>query len=411
MEKMFEGVLNEFVVTYEMTRRTRGLTIEVWIRNKRMTHNYVLGDQRSGTNSVADLRRKLMAVNASRKQLPAPSAPPTLFGVPLSVAVPADKLSNRVALLTSVAMQPNSLRAKGTANMTVEIVATPEESTASARINEPVANTVASPEAPKRAEADVASPESIATPSPMLLTSPDSRTLYRSVLLAPAEVIVIEMDRDLTVPKGHVLVIPLHDPQLLLDMPKAQYLAFFRQVEKPPEPAEKPVPEVALRRGVPEPPPPPLAEEVVSIPEAVQNQPSPPQSSPSEITRRPYTIKRVIKESVTDEPVTLEMRSVQGIYPQVARHMTAIAHVQRHINRGRAVSVRELSGFLSERDYKQVSARMPVAWKLGFANRSEPTGGQPLRYSITPSGLTLLSKLHTWPWLRDNLPIPGWAES
>jgi hypothetical protein len=105
----------------------------------------------------------------------------------------------------------------------------------------------------------------------------------------------------------------------------------------------------------------------------------------------------------------VETSSVDGITAQLARQMAAIAYVQHHVNRGKPVRVTELAGLLDERDRKQVSGRLPHAWKLGFADRYESNGGRGLQYAITKSGMSLLSRLHTWPWLREKLPIPKWA--
>jgi hypothetical protein len=269
----------------------------------------------------------------------------------------------------------------------------------------------------------------------------DSHKTYHSVLLAPADVIVIDLPDGLMVPEGDVLVIPLHDPTLHVHMAKTQFQAFFRQVErpaaadiKPPAPAEpeiqkaksvvveekaKPA-EPEIQKAKPPEMRPGLAEEFAVEPfitEVVEKEVEP-QAAPvvkkveetqPEQPSRPAAPMPVARRQ-DPTPINYDVRSIDGISPQIARHMAAIAHVQR-VQKRDAVAVKELGNLLDERDHKQVSARMPTAWKAGFANRYESTKDQPLRYAITPAGFALLEKMHTWPWLREGLPIPKWANA
>jgi hypothetical protein len=424
VKRMLEGVLAEFEITYKWIKETSHiLSVEIWVFNKHLIYTYTHIEHRVG-DCRAELRNKLMLLKAPRKtQHRAISGTSDLTGVPLSVTVAMEK-TRRGNLLTSAAMIGAIPKQK--------IVFDPKPEVKMVQnAPDPIEESVEATDqaAPSRTVYPDPAPESL-----------DSRALYHSTLLAPAEVMVIDILSDLIVPQGEVLVIPMHDPSLHLHMPKSQFQGLFRQIERSP-----PVPEVPAAVSEPqalEPPAPTCsfcgrprdevkqlyagqstqvnicndcvvkcvataepaqAVEAVQAPVPVVQVPPPPLAPPQPQTP-PSGVPQVI-----ESPIDLELRSVDGISSQIARHMAAIAHMQLRGPR-KAVTVRQLIGLLDERDQKQVSARMPVACRLGFANRHAKSG-EVLQYSITPSGLALLARMKTWPWLREGMAVPEWATS
>jgi hypothetical protein len=359
---LLQRVLEEFDVTYIWSEHANRLSVEVWVNSKRLIHTYShTAYAAAGTNCAADLRRKLMSLNASLKQ-PRPVLQNAADDdVPLSVAISSDKA----------------------------VEATVEEAT----MDQMVEIGILADDATKTSHATFPD-ETRASPSSILVADVDSRLLHHTVILEPAEVIVIELAHDLMVPKGNVLIIPLHDPNRFLDMPKTQYQAFFRQVAKPVR--SPPVPTPAAAEA-------PLQKKVQPSPRERERAKDVGLFSPPPVQAPPPPL------SETHEPIALETSSVEGISAQVARQMAAIAYVQHHINNGKPVRISELYDFLDERDRKQVSARMPHAWRLGFADRHEANGGRSLQYGINKRGVDLLSRMHAWPWLREKLPVPKWA--
>jgi ClpX C4-type zinc finger len=427
IKRMLEGVLAEFEVTHEWSKQTdHVLSVEIWVYNKRLTHTYTHVDYRVGFDCRAELRNKLMLVNAPRKKQPVPiSGSSGISGVPLSIAVPVDK-TRHTSLLSSAAViqepmsarQKFAFRSEAKVAQTVDLPADPSPAPA-----------------PQEALQEQQSRTIYPDPAPPVF---DSGMLYHTTLLAPAEVMVIDMLSDLIIPKGDVLVIPMHDPTSHLHMPKSQFQGLFRQIEKPPrieapavvEPPADIAPEapkaptipycsfcgrtkneVTQLFGGPSPP----AEAVVYICDdcvdvcaklaADARQPGVVEEPPKVKAEKPAEPP----PSAEEEPISLDVKSIDGISAQIARHMSAIAHVQRTEQR-EAVAVRDVANLLDGRDYKQVSARMPAAWRLGFARRYESSSGQPLQYSITPAGIELLARLKTWPWDREGLPVPKWTK-
>ncbi len=387
-KRMIEDVLNDFDVTYNWSNHNnaRVLSVEIWISNKRLTHTVSITDQNVNfALKRADLRQKLVAINAPRKRLPLPINP-AIPGVLLSTPVAADRLN----LLTSTAIPSPEIISSDGVETPVLINPEPELVETVDTILEADSQSAASSQ--DSGPVFPSPPPDVQKPEPAKI---DSRLVYTTSMLKATEVMVIDLPKGLIVTEHSVLIVPIHDPTLLTSMPKAQFQALFHVV--PNDRADtKPV-EVT-------PPVKPKAKTLDEILPIVE--PAPPIVFPSKADQSEPIQRKKSKAKL--EPISTEIRSFKGVTAQIARHMAAVAYVQR---KGKStVVVRDLVELLDEHDYKQVSARMPKAVALNYAIIHNKDS-RPLQYSITQAGFDLLAALHSWPWKRDNLAMPSWAES
>jgi len=390
-KRMIEDVLNEFDVTYNWSKHTsaRVLSVEIWISNKRLTHTVSITDQDVNfALKRADLRQKLITINAPRKRIPLPINP-AIPGVRLSTPV----ATNRTKLLasTAIASEPKVDLPSGAENP----VPINQEPDVVETVEPNLEVDGQSPPASQEAASQEAKPVLPSKP-PIEPAKIDSRLIYKTSLLKATEVLVIDIPKGLIVTENSVLIVPIHDPTLLTSMPKAQFQALFEVVQTEAPSVASPI--VKPEQAAPIVKPAKTLEEILPVVE-----PSPAFIAPSKATPSPRQKSEAISELINSET-----RSIKGITPQIARHLAAIAYIQR---RGKSpVTVRDLAPLLDERDYKQVSARMPKAIALNYAVLHDKDS-RPLRYSITQSGFKILASLQSWPWQRENLPIPSWAQS
>ena len=309
---------------------------------------------------------------------------------------------------------------------------------ATLKVSASTITTIATPSTDEQVE----EPQSQA-PSPPLVTNRDGYTVYRS-----AKVIAVELAADLTIRKGHMLVVPLNRPNTLLDMTRDQFLVLFEATAEKPDDVAPPV-----ERRSPPPPPPPVTRAPATVhddendvlaylmqrkggvkvrviadalgmtlkaTEGILKHLSTQRTVELEdgfwhLTARPTVqmrqpVKAGRKSDRTKRVVRIHPSSRSGLPAQVGRLLAAMAYVTK--TSGRAdLTVSDVTPWLIERDQRQFSARMPGAMKAGWVKRGLPLPAPFTRgwyYQITPEGLAAVLAAGNWMFEYDGETTPDW---
>jgi hypothetical protein len=257
--------------------------------------------------------------------------------------------------------------------------------------------------------------------------------VYRS-----ARVIAIEMERDLTIPKGHMLVIPLNRPNTLIDMPKEQFEVLFDTTEAteippdsvsvpifdpPPSELRNPIPRQVRTEGTRE----NFENDILNY--LKQRRGGVKTKVIATAIRKPMYrteqhLRAMQRSGIVECPQTgfwafVKSRSsvksvdssevvVGKVSPQLTRILAAMALAAKASGR-RDLTVREVTPHLSERDARQVGARMPVAMDKGFVERGLPIpDARGYHYCITPLGLAAVKDRGVAAYESDGMDVPEW---
>lgn len=289
-------------------------------------------------------------------------------------------------------------------------------------------------------------------PSPRTIQNQGKYTVYQS-----ARVIAIELDVDLMIPKGHVLVIPLNRPNTLLDLEKEQFTALFSarpteevNVEAPPR--RTPVPPAPAVSVAPASVAPPAT---VTLTDATENdvlaylqQRNGGVKSAVIATSMGMTIKsvdQILKQlyemgvaivetgfwrlkaaptptlrpsaPVAPKPAPApEQNSIRtrirrprsGVPPQLGRILVAMAYAAKQSGKA-DLTTQQVKPFLVQRDKHQYSARLPGAVKDGLVTRGLPLpDSRGWHYQLTAKGLRTAQEVGSDVFETDNEAVPAW---
>jgi hypothetical protein len=210
-------------------------------------------------------------------------------------------------------------------------------------------------------------------PTPVVAPMATPNRTYQS-----AKVLGIKLERDLLVSAGNMLVIPLNRPTTVMEMTEDQFCLLFSEVAE----------EAAA------PPPPPAA----LWPES---------------PRQKRVYNRREQSSTATRPVLKEAPHAIGriagpIPPQIGRMLLAMTHTRR-VTGKEDLSLQMVGKYLDERDFRQYSARMPNAIKLGLVEQGLPSPtGRGYLYKLTQKAYDLLKEIKGWPYEVDEMPTPPW---
>lgn len=394
-------VLKEFGVNYTDGHSKNHPTIMFDVGGKHLNYTYAGGDPRAHLNARSDIRRMLIQAGAKlpEQAMRAELNNSTAYQEPpLSVAVKADKPKTESAPLTFVADKPEV-----GSNTLIFNVRPPTDS------------------APQESAPE---PEVGKSPEPVHLNPDDNYLIYQARQLAPNKCLVIELDKDLLIEKGHVVIIPLDKPSLI-PMSKEMFEAMFTVMV-----STQPVPE---QSSLTPPPPPPFEPDdtydepvegteqvaspieddnrlwqdppVLQVPEGISGLKPPRVSKP--LIEKAVRAKNIIYTPYRDH----SPRTIEGVPPQLGRILAAMMHVSDTRHRT-DLEPSHLEGVLAPHDRKQVAARVKRAVELGLVERGLPLPSPAIHgwhIKITAAGRKMVRKLKSWPWLYDGQPLPTWA--
>jgi DNA-binding MarR family transcriptional regulator len=247
--------------------------------------------------------------------------------------------------------------------------------------------------------------------------------VYRS-----ARVIAIDCEHGLAVPEGNVLVIPLNQPNKLLDLTKEQFHLLFSATTESAsgEPPSEPPPVTAPTFTEPN-----IENDLLRYLEKARE----PQRAAVIASRLGITtnvveehlktfyerglavVERGVWRSVSrpaPPPVApsglRRRRSDIGVSPQLGRILAAMAFATK-IAANPDLTTRQVRPYLMSRDQHQYSARLPAAIEKGFVQKGLPLpDSRGWHYQITSKGLEAVAQLGPWSYEQDAIPVPDWLE-
>ena len=352
-------VLDEFDVVWEDSRTKRHQAIEFVVDGRRYMQTWTAGDPRSANNAKSQFRNRL-------KQL----------GAPLREYQPESE--------SSISEEP---------------------------LIESIAQAALDPEPPSpAANEDMPEPVQSAVPANEADAEPTVRTLTvesnlngdgRHRVFRSTRVIAIELRDDLIIAKGNILVVPLSQPDQMMDLRPDQFRALFKELSVlqtdhtatratrmsqpavPSAPVAQTVPRMPIRPPIPRPLPPKLQRPV-----------EPPKT---QRTHRP-------------RPAEMPSRRNGVIQPQLGRLLAALMYALDS-TQTEFIQPQLVTPYLDARDARQLAARMPNAVERHLAVREEAL--PPYRgwlYSITPEGRHIVREAGTWPFTCEGITPPIWLE-
>ena len=251
----------------------------------------------------------------------------------------------------------------------------------------------------------------------------DKYTVYRS-----ARVIAIDCDQGLAVPQGNVLVIPLNQPNRLLDLTKEQFHILFSATtesaagEPPPEPKVTPAPiftepntENDLLRYLEKAREPQRAAVIasrlgISIKIAEEHLKTFHERGLAVVERGVWRSTSRPAPPPIASPGIRRKRSEIGVSPQLGRILAAMA-IATKIAQSADLTTHQVKPYLSARDQHQYSARLPAAVEKGFVQKGSPLPeSRGWHYQITTKGLEAVAQLGRWSYEQDEIPAPDWLE-
>jgi len=401
------GVLNEFDVVYEHTLRKRHPAIEFIVDGHRHVHTYTTGDPRSALNGKSQLRNRLKSLGAPLRVAPEPAEP--IDDQPSISELPSEPYAQ-----TAESEQPPPT------------------------VNAEMPTETETPKSAEQATADAAETETTTRTFTIdsQLNADGRHRVFRS-----ARVIAIELQDDLILDKGNVLVIPLNRPGQFMDLRPDQFRALFEQLEvlntAEVAPTAPPLRPTAERR--PTPPQVAPAQPVIDPIEAVQPDPvrpeppprKPPPVAPSVkrppgVEVRPSVPRMAIRtqtneksSSVTDKQQRTQRQRPEGfrpdrrsgiIQPQLGRMLAALLHASRTEQKD-YVAPASVSSYLDTRDARQFTARLPGAVERNLAVRGHPLpNSRGWHYGITPEGVDVVRQAGDWPFACEGMMAPDWLD-
>lgn len=388
MQEGIEEVLNTFGITGEYIRRSNHPAVTFNANGKNILFTYsATGDPRAHLNARSDLRRLCLSAGAK----------------PIEEPVPVIKVRDTLM---------NGVSNKAMCSSTTPVMTQINEP----KITEPqIMEDVIVRDTP---EVFSEEPEEVSMPSPQRkLNDDDFYTVFKARQLSPGKVIVIELDRDLVVQKGTLLVIPLHRPNTVHDISRELFDVMFTEMEAEPEPAAHTEPELQ--------PQPDIVEEAV-----VQFDPMSDEALEVDLPLQPGTLPPWLRDpepAVDAKPVRkkkravnyiptpyrdMHPRSVKGISPQSGRVLASMVHVTDLTGKN-DLSPELMDGTLLPHDRYQYSARVRDLKKLGLVDSGLPVpgaGNKGYLSKVTAKGHKMIKEITPWCWLFDGLPVPTWVQ-
>lgn len=311
-----EGVLNTFGIPFEHVVRRKHAAVEFEINGKHLLFTYSgSSDPRARLNARASLRNLLKISGAN--------VPEEDLAEPLELDFEEIEEEEPVPVSEPV------------------LEALPEQPVEEEKPMEPV-------------------PELVTVQRPELFAPKPALTPFNSGVYRSPKVLGIELDKELIIPAGNILVIPLNRPNSLIDMTKEQFETLFAVEaveEEAPPPAYRPVP---------------------------------PRRAPVRPVRKPQT------------------GSV--IAPQLGRILTAMVHAA-FVNKTQNLSTAMITPFLPARDAKQAGARIPTMIQKGWIVRGPLlSNGRKSGWfhKVTDKGLAAARKAKHEAW-KDFPDLAPWA--
>jgi hypothetical protein len=403
IESEIEGVLNSFGLDYKFVHSGKHAAVQFEANGKRTLFHYSGGDPRAHLNARSDLRNLLYSAGLQTKK---PEVTPTPEPELEPEAFPDEVID------------------------AVEVKAEPVE---------PVEEFLA----------DVSEP--ITEPLKSMPINSTEYAVHQVRNIRPAQVIAIELDRDLMCAKGTVLVVPLNKPNMVMDLTREQFDVMFEQVapmsdirtviselldergnrrDRYADMLERTQAQTPIPRPTPPPPPPPPLppdeEEPEELPPAAEIRephvsqfaegisglhPKRPRGRPPKLPIQRSASGRAqnwVHTPYRDQ----NPRSIEGMSPQQGRILAGMVHVglmTGHVD----ILPDMLNNVVLQHDRHQYSSRTMEMRKLGLLEQGLPVPGTRSSYhlKVTPLGRKMVQKIGHWPWLYDGLDIPRWAQN
>jgi hypothetical protein len=247
-----------------------------------------------------------------------------------------------------------------------------------------------------------------------------STAKYQQPEVSPIEgkFIAIELDRDLMAERGRILVIPLHVPNVVWDMPKQEFLSCFSAVVRTQEPQQiERRPPTIVQPETAEPDDPVEFDELDRQPELAQAG----DDDSETIEEQPHVddIAEFDQDSgVYDTPAVFPSSSSlrgprkvrrSGVSPQLGRVLVAMHHLSA--NGQDDLLTANIQAIVSPVDAKQVSGMISSAIRSGYVEKGDSASGRASYYSLTKTGNKLAATLGTWPWDVRGLGYPEWLNA
>jgi DNA-binding MarR family transcriptional regulator len=204
--------------------------------------------------------------------------------------------------------------------------------------------------------------------------------------LSTGRFIAVRLKEELILPVGHMLVVPLDVPDVVLGMPEQDFRVFFTRAE--------------------------VTEPVTQKAETVVNKANdiPKTSEPEIFDLEPEDDIDVDVESAPHfPPPSKRPRSDvnYGVSPQMGRVLLALYYL--HQKGAKEIATSAIQALLSPVDAKQVSGMLSAAIKQGYVVRgSAIETGRGTYYRLLSKGRTRAQSLRTWPYDHRGLAVPPW---
>lgn len=357
------SVLDEFGLTYEFGHTNKHASISFDVAGKKLKFAYGGGDPRAHLNARSDVRRILLQSGVQpipeEKKLPKVSLPPPPLEIP------------EKEVLVAEVTEP-----------------------------EPVVVERETPPAPQVEE-----------PPPLRLNPEDGYLVYQARNLVPNRCLVIELEKDMLLERGSVVIIPLYRPSLV-PMSKELFEAMFSVETQAPVDVPVHVP----THPIPPPPPPRDDDDDDEPPE--QHHHAVEESNNTDyqhvtgyVRKKPTPAEKVRRVNVV--PTSYRKyapRRIDDVTPQTGRILAALLHLSDSTHQAEH-EPGDLFPYMFEHDRKQISSRIPGAVSAGYVERGSHLPGRVGKHlKITAKGRKIVRKIKEWPWRYDGLEPPPWAE-
>ena len=413
-----EAILSTHGITYQHITRGRHPAVQFQVNGKTLCYSYGNGgDPRAHLNARTQLRNMLrsLGIHSSEDDVTTPAPPPVIAAASLN----GDASEAHTEAVIDHIEQENVVDDSEPLVETEEIL----------------------PQVPPAVV-----PPATAAPTPIAATPNHT---YQS-----SKVLGIKLERDLLVSAGNMLVIPLNKPTTVMEMTEEQFRMLFSEVEEPPSP---PPDSIWSRPDVPvvwagasrqkrsynrqiieaetEASQPRITDDAAAImaylatrkgavkTETIANVLLKTRKSIDAHLRRmanrrlveqgPIGFWALVPEQVPPPLPPKEIprplgRSAGPIPPQIGRMLLAMINTRRLTNKD-DLSLAMVGTYLDERDFRQYSARMPNAIKLGLVEQGLPNPtGRGYLYKLTQKAYDLMKDIKGWPYEVEGISPPPW---